>query len=486
METKIGQISELSIILENKDSLNRNLIRLFSRFGMGRLLNQLSFKKTQGVSAGDLVLLLCLFRVNGQSVFQWYRNSFYHLFESGKNCFYRFLSRPDIDWRSLLYKVSLSFKRQIQRDKEFSKVASKAPCCFIIDDTFLEKTGCCIEHVSRVFDHVSGSCKLGFKLLLLAFFDGTSTIGCDFTLHREKGKKGDFGLSKEIRKKHYRKHTPQASAGHIRRKESDRSKIQMALSMLRRAWKHGLHASYVLMDSWFTSSEIIREIRKTGKGAMHVIGLVKVSNQKYAVKGRMLHTRQIILVKERKESHYCRKYNSRYIKVKTFVDAHPVVLFFIRYGQQSRWHLLLSSDTSLNFVQVFELYQIRWNIEVLFKEAKQYLGLGNCQSRDFDAQIADCTLTFITHTILTLHKRFSNYETLGELFRQVQKDTLALTLWERMLPLIAKIIEVLSEIIERTPEELIEQLLTNKGFARKFEYMFACIEQYCPYHEQTA
>jgi hypothetical protein len=123
---------------------------------------------------------------------------------------------------------------------------------------------------------------------------------------------------------------------------------------------------------------------------------------------------------------------------------------------------------------------------VLIKEAKQYLGLGNCQSRDFDAQIADCTLTFVTHTILTLHKRFSDYETLGKLFRQVQKDTLALTLWERMLPLIAKIIEVLSEIIERTPEGLIEQLLENKGVAKKFEYMFACIEQYYQYHEQTA
>jgi hypothetical protein len=98
----------------------------------------------------------------------------------------------------------------------------------------------------------------------------------------------------------------------------------------------------------------------------------------------------------------------------------------------------------------------------------------------------ETTKSIVTHTILTLHKRFSDYETLGELFREVQKDTLALTLWERMLPLIAKIIEVLSEIIERTPEELIEQVLENKGGAKKFEYMFACIEQYYPYHEQTA
>jgi hypothetical protein len=57
MGTKIHQISELSSILENKESLNENLIRLFGRFGLGRLLKQLSFKKEKGVSASDLILL---------------------------------------------------------------------------------------------------------------------------------------------------------------------------------------------------------------------------------------------------------------------------------------------------------------------------------------------------------------------------------------------------------------------------------------------
>jgi len=485
METKISQISELSNLLANKDSLNVNLIRLFDRFGLGRLLEQLSIKKERGAPASDLILLSCLFRINGQTIFHWYRNSFYHLFESGKNCFYRFLSRSNIDWRRLLYGVCRSFNRQIQNEKD-SLETSKAPCCFIIDDTFLEKTGYCMEGVSRVFDHVSGQCKLGFKLLLLAFFDGTSTIGCDFTLHREKGKKKDFGLSSQIQKKQYRKRRTKETPGYIRRKEADQSKMQMALSMIHRAWKHGLHASYVLMDSWFTSSEMIKDIREIANGAMHVIGLVKVGNKKYQVNDKMLHAKQIILTKERKQTRYCKKYKSSYIQVRTFVEGQAVTLFFIRYGQQTRWHLLLTTDTKLNFIQTFELYQIRWNVEVVFKEAKQYLGLGSCQSRDFDAQIADCTLAFITHTVLTLHKRFSDYETLGELFRQAQKDLLALTLWERMLPLIAKIIEALCDIIERSPEELIEQLMENYEFARKIECMLAGLEHYYQYPAQTA
>ena len=63
METKISQISELSNLLANEDSLNVNLIRLFNRFGLGRLMKQLCIKKERGASAGDLILLLCLFRI---------------------------------------------------------------------------------------------------------------------------------------------------------------------------------------------------------------------------------------------------------------------------------------------------------------------------------------------------------------------------------------------------------------------------------------
>jgi hypothetical protein len=240
------------------------------------------------------------------------------------------------------------------------------------------------------------------------------------------------------------------------------------------------------MDSWFSSVDMIKSIRGIGQGAMHVIALVKMGNQKYEVAGKQLHLRQIILLKERKETRYCKKYKSAYIRVKTFMDEQAVTLYFIRYGKQARRHLLLTTDTSLNFTQTFELYQIRWSIEVLFKECKQYLGLGTCQSRDFDAQIADCTLAFITHTVLTLHKRFSDYEILGELFRQAQTFLLTLTLWERILPLIAKIIEALAELLAYTPEELIELAMENKDFARKIECLLIGLEQYFQYNEKTA
>ena len=61
---------------------------------------------------------------------------------------------------------------------------------------------------------------------------------------------------------------------------------------------------------------------------------------------------------------------------------------------------------------------------MFFKESKQNLGLSKCQSQDFDAQIAATTLCMIQYNLLSVAKRFSEYEKLGELFRATQKDSL--------------------------------------------------------------
>jgi hypothetical protein len=43
------------------------------------------------------------------------------------------------------------------------------------------------------------------------------------------------------------------------------------------------------MDSRFTTVKMIKGIRATSKGAMHVIGLVKMGTRKYDVGGQSLH-----------------------------------------------------------------------------------------------------------------------------------------------------------------------------------------------------
>ncbi|MDR2835447.1 MAG: transposase [Bacteroidales bacterium] len=73
-----------------------------------------------------------------------------------------------------------------------------------------------------------------------------------------------------------------------------------------------------------------------------------------------------------------------------FVDFKgiSVKIIFCRIGKRRKWHGLLTTNTKLYFATAYEIYATRWTIEVFFKECKQYLRLGKCESRDFNAQIA--------------------------------------------------------------------------------------------------
>ena len=51
-----------------KIRISDDLFHLFGKFGIGHLLSRLSLEKRDGVSASELILSLCLFRIVGESI----------------------------------------------------------------------------------------------------------------------------------------------------------------------------------------------------------------------------------------------------------------------------------------------------------------------------------------------------------------------------------------------------------------------------------
>ena len=241
--------------------------------------------------------------------------------------------------------------------KEHSETG-KPVRCFIIDDTTLEKSGIAMENISRVYDHVSGRCLLGFKLLLLAVSDGISTLPVDFSLHREKGKEGAFGLSEKQRKKQYRYAREASNPDKIRTSECDRSKLDVTVEMLKRAWKYGIRANYVLADSWFTCEGLIAQVRELAGRTVHYIGLAKMDRTRYKVNGK-LHNAHELVAMYRRDVKQCRKYKCLYVSLRGSIGTQPVRIFLIKYGKNEHWNILLSSDVSIKFINAFELYQIQ-------------------------------------------------------------------------------------------------------------------------------
>jgi len=256
-----------------------------------------------------------------------------------------------------------------------------------------------------------------------------------------------YGLTTKERKEQLKKAVSTQSHGFKRRKEADKSKIICMLEMLCRVVKTGIMADYVLVDSWFFCYELLEKLNSLKKGAIKLVSMVKINNQKFTIcqTDKEMSVKSILKLNERKLQR-CKKLKAQYIRVNCWYKGIRVNLFFVRMGKSVNWHLLLTTDLELSFIKLVEIYQIRWSIETFFKESKQYLGLSDCSSNTFDAQIADITISMMQHIILSYFKRINYQQSIGGLFESISKEIVELDLVTRLFSLLLDMIELMCDI----------------------------------------
>ncbi|MCL1873309.1 MAG: transposase [Clostridiales bacterium] len=434
------RIEEIGSVLESQNySLDNIVTETLKKFKIKFLCNQSGFRKDHGFSVTEILTLLLMLPLMAlKNVHQLYKSEYGKKAAMKKDALYRLKNNEYHPWRRLLYSVAKMFRKLTNPE---NKPAGKVTA-FIVDDTTDERVGYKMENISHVFDHVLRKTVYGFKILTLVFFDGISSIPMDFTIHAEKK------LARNKAKKQYKKAVDPRSSGGKRRKELRASKIEQSIAMIKRAVKNGYIADYVLCDAWFTSKEFIQKIRGIKNGAMHLIAGIRNDKRYYGYNEQMLNAKQIIALVKEAGVHRCRKWNIRYMEVVVdYEGIGDVKLLICRYPGQKKWRVFITTNASLKFVEIMETYGFRWTIEVMFRETKQYLQLGSCQSQDFDAQIASTTITFMLYTFLSYLKRVGSYETMGELFRQAHQDICEKTLAERLWELFEELLEFLIDII---------------------------------------
>jgi hypothetical protein len=174
--------------------------------------------------------------------------------KTGKDVFYRLKNKEYICWRQILWHIVMKFN-SITASTALPDEPDK-PHCLIFDDTVLEKSGRKIEKMGRVWDHVKQRSVLGFKLLVMLYWDGKSSIPLDFSFHREKGKKESkpYGMSKREISHQFSKKRKKDTESQKRINELDIDKITMMLKMFYSAFCRCLRIDYVLVDSISTGS----------------------------------------------------------------------------------------------------------------------------------------------------------------------------------------------------------------------------------------
>ncbi|MCL5972422.1 MAG: transposase [Firmicutes bacterium] len=287
--------------------MNAIIFDAMGTFKLNSIIRKAHFKKQGEYRVTEilaLMIILPLLLLN--SVNSFYKSEFRKVTQMKKDAIDRLKNHAMMPWRDILYGVAKRFQTLTNPEKVVADTSA-----FIIDDTTDARVGRRIENVSYIFDHVVGKTRLGFKDPVLGYFDGKSFIPLDFSIHSEKGLRGKPRIVQ------YKKPGVPGSPGNTRRQECTVDKITQAMTMIKRAVKHGFRAKYVLTDSGFRSKGFIQTVRQIKSQALHVVCGVRKDKRQYTYQGKKMDVKALHAMVKKKEGNAkrCRKLNTRYFEV---------------------------------------------------------------------------------------------------------------------------------------------------------------------------
>jgi len=256
------------------------------------------------------------------------------------------------------------------------------PGYLCLDDVVVEKPfSKSIPYVGWTYPTSLKRKVLGLHIVILFWSDGKLRIPISFRIWRPK---------KDCPKGGYR------------------TKIELALEMVREAISLGLKPEYIVFDCWYNSRRFTKALRG--------LGLVWVSVLKSNAKVRQrrkLRRVSRLGSRLREERKGLRVYLPRYGKVK---------LVIVRNGDRKEY--LVTNALRSSPEKVILRKRSRWDAEESFREAKQLAGLGACQSRVPQAVERHVALVLLTLVVLQLLKEDPS-ETMGQVKERLQLQVLA-------------------------------------------------------------
>jgi len=461
-QTKVSKnLHEIKTIVDDSDKKVHSIHALYSTFSSSKLCKLLDSYKDKGRSVTATLFDLLLMTITNQSVRMYVAAD---TSEAAKDTYYRLKNDPRINWRAMMFIFIHRFLSLVPQTIDES---SEDLHCLIIDDTSCFKRGKYIEGISKVFDHVYHRYCLGFKGLIMGYCDSKSFIPVDFSLHNEKGKRLDkpYGLKPEELTRQYTKSRQADCPGNIREIERSVSKSENTIAMIKRALKHRLTVDYILVDSWFMNLGLISYVYELS--SVYLLGMCKFDDRKYIFNGKEKTVKQLLdWCKRNKKIKRSRTIKARYAELMVEYKGYTVKLFFSQFNDRS-WNVLLTDDRNLTFAEAIKIYTKRWSIEVFFKETKQHLGLGKDQARDFDGQIASFTCVFLVYIMVSLRRRFSAYESMGDLFRKIESEILETTLTERLWGMFIELQHSILQVMGISFDDLIQMMMSNDTIEEK-------------------
>jgi len=402
--------------------LNNKISSFLSDFQIGTLLNKCGIRKVRGASPLALFNAIFVLPFEGNNFYRGIVNNENLSFK--KDAAYELLKNPRHNWRKFMFSLvvkAVNFFCLLTSD-EREKV-------LIFDDSIYDRSRSkAVELLAWIFDHNSGQCLKGFKLLTLGWSDGGSFLPLDFILlSSTRAKKRVQEIKKKLDKR---------TVGYRRRLEAVTKSTDHLEEMVKRALSLGIKADYLLMDSWFCWPSITAKLGKH----LPVICMVKdMPKVFYRLQGKPMRLRALY-------SRLKKRPGKAKILASAVVEnqyGQQVKIVFVRHRHKRDWLAILSTDTQLANEEIIRIYGKRWDIEVFFKMMKHHLNMEKeVQLRDYDGIVGHTTIAMARYIFLALEQRcHDDPRTIGSLFFACSEEIKDLSLFDALQRLLALAME---------------------------------------------
>lgn len=425
------------------------IISSFDELSIFKSLSAANISKRSGTDVKTVFTLIFSLVFHNRPFNKLINSKYQHDLPS-KDSVYRFLSNTKFNWRRFLALISIKMTAVIDALTDHHRVN-----VFIVDDSpYNRSRSKKTEMLSTVFDHAAHKFYNGYHLLTLGWSDGATFVPVDFSLCSTV-KKLINGIDEKLDKR---------TLAYKRRSECLEKKTDLTVTMIKRALDNGISASYVLINSWFSSSKMFKNIKSLG---IDMIGMLKITAKQFFVyKNKQLDIKTLFnesLKHGRKTGIYNGIISG--LTVKTVDGVQLRIVFVVNRNRKSEWLAVASSDLTISDEEIVRIYEKRWSIECFFKASKSTFRLEKeFQVNSFDSLIAHTTIVFIRYMVVSWEiRKSSDIKTFGELFVMMCDDISDITFIEAietLLNLINELSDSCSKAVQKRIDRMLEKWYT--------------------------
>jgi SRSO17 transposase len=309
-----------------------------------------------------------------------------------QSCKNNFLTSSDWNEEKLTEERARITKEHIQKTKTKNGI-------LVIDDTLSHKTGEKIEGVDYFFDHRDHCHTLAHQLISSQFITKRYHLPLNWRLYEKESKTG---------------------------KEKFKSKLDLAIELIEEAISWKIPFSIVVADSWYFCQKIIDCLACLSKFWI----FASKSNRKVSVNGKWMKLSDYvkILSSDCFKKLSLTKADGQTVDVWSFphtlrmhkVGRVKVVISFLKCSLKDNPFYLVTNKKEWPMEKILACYLKRWPIETFYRDAKQHLGLEDCEMRLMKGIRRHWSLLFLAYTLLQTNS------TKGSLYRWLKANVVTI------------------------------------------------------------